>query len=249
MIPFTAAHNVAVRRTNANLTSIGRLTPPITATPGSSPYSVQRLLGVPPMRSVTTITPASLPTSMILSETSWRRAVKSSSAPTHTIRTASCGPITCSHAASNSAARRPCVTITTPITTVVPTSCAAAPGTKPLCQPGHRPMAAHPENPANMPTRPLRQWRAIFTFKAAETSQGFKSMRGRSNSASFAWSGSRSLWATPSRTTKRSGTASVDGIAKMPTPRTSKSPTEPLMARASPDAISTRSSATNRNPM
>ena len=60
-------------RTLASLTSIGRLTPAITSTPGRFINEMARLLGVPPNMSVSSTTPSPVSTSVILAWISARR--------------------------------------------------------------------------------------------------------------------------------------------------------------------------------
>src|SRR5262245_49370767 len=102
-------------RTEASLTSIGRLTPASTSMGACSMIEMARLEGVPPNMSVSTITPSPVSQALALSRISARRFSMSSSAPMHTADTHCCGPTTCSSAAMNSRARLPWVTSTMPI--------------------------------------------------------------------------------------------------------------------------------------
>src|SRR5829696_520322 len=102
-------------RTEASLTSIGRLTPASTSMRACSMIEMARLEGVPPNMSVRTITPSPVSQALALSRISARRFSMSSSAPIQTADTHCCGPTTCSKAAMNSRARLPWVTSTMPI--------------------------------------------------------------------------------------------------------------------------------------
>src|SRR5918993_1000061 len=102
-------------RTEASLTSIGRLTPASTSMRACSMIEMARLDGVPPNMSVRTITPSPVSQALALSRISARRFSMSSSAPIQTANTHCCGPTTCSSAAMNSRARLPWVTSTMPI--------------------------------------------------------------------------------------------------------------------------------------
>jgi hypothetical protein len=102
-------------RTLASLISIGRFSPAITSAWVCSITEMARLDGVPPNMSVSRMTPAPLLTCSQAARMSRRRRSMSSSGPMQMAATARCGPTTCSMAKTNSSARRPCVTITSPI--------------------------------------------------------------------------------------------------------------------------------------
>src|SRR5271170_3870723 len=111
----TASGNGHSSRTLASLTSIGRLMPARTSTLGRLITEIARLEGVPPNMSVRMATPSPVSTRLTASMMSRRRSSTSSSGPMVTASIWPCGPTTCSSAARNSTARRPCVTSTRPI--------------------------------------------------------------------------------------------------------------------------------------
>ena len=102
-------------RALARRISIGRLIPAITSTLPLFISEIARLEGVPPNRSVSTITPAPASTVPIASAISRRRASMSSLGPMQTVATASCRPTTCCIALTNSSASLPWVTRIMPI--------------------------------------------------------------------------------------------------------------------------------------
>src|SRR5579862_924990 len=114
--PSTARSSVSLWRRLASLISIGRLTPAMTSTLPRSITEIARLDGVPPNMSVSSTVPSPLSTLAIEPRISCRRASMSSSGPMQTAAICACAPTTCSKAATNSAASRPCVTRTIPIT-------------------------------------------------------------------------------------------------------------------------------------
>src|SRR6516225_9205935 len=114
----TASASALSPRTLASLISIGRLMPAITSTSRPFMAEMARLEGVPPNMSVSTATPWPLSTSAILSRISRRRSSISSSGAIAIVAICLCGPTTCSSAARNSTASRPCVTRTMPIITL-----------------------------------------------------------------------------------------------------------------------------------
>src|SRR5215218_8025749 len=111
----TASGRERLWRAFANLTSMGRLTPPSTSTLGRLMQEIARSEGVPPNMSVRMATPSPLSTRLTASMMSLRQRAESSSAQTVMASICFCGPITCSSAALNSSARRPWVTSTRPI--------------------------------------------------------------------------------------------------------------------------------------
>src|SRR3954447_25740243 len=113
--PRTVRSRLSVWRRLASLISIGRLTPAMTSTLPRSITEIARLDGVPPNISVSSTAPSPVSTSRIECRMSCRRCSMSSSGPMQTAATWLCGPTTCSSAATNSAASRPCVTKTMPI--------------------------------------------------------------------------------------------------------------------------------------
>ena len=113
----TAAATVIRSRTDARRMSIGRLTPAITSTRPGTISEIARFDGVPPNMSVSTMTPRPASARAIAAAMSARRASMSSSGPIGIASSAVCAPTTCSSAAANSVASRPCVTSTSPIIT------------------------------------------------------------------------------------------------------------------------------------
>src|SRR3984893_18581790 len=111
----TASASGDSSRTLASLTSMGRLMPASTSTLGRFITEIERFEGVPPNMSVRMATPSPLSTRLTASMMSLRHRSESSSAPIVTASICFCGPMTCSSAALNSSARRPCVTSTRPI--------------------------------------------------------------------------------------------------------------------------------------
>src|SRR5262245_15887134 len=111
----TASTRPSVSRTLASLISIGRLTPAMISTRPLSMIEIARLDGVPPNMSVRRITPDPSPTASTAAMMSRRRCSMSSSGPMEIARMLGCRPTTCSVAATNSSANRPCVTRTRPI--------------------------------------------------------------------------------------------------------------------------------------
>src|SRR5579883_3462791 len=113
--PRTASARLSVERRLAILINMGRLMPAITSTLGRSITEIARFEGVPPNMSVSSTTPSPVSTAFTDCRMSWRRCSMSSSGPMQIAAISRCGPTTCSKAAMNSAARRPCVTMTMPI--------------------------------------------------------------------------------------------------------------------------------------
>src|SRR5580700_3557112 len=113
--PSTARSSVAVWRRLASLISIGRLIPAMTSILPRSITEIARFDGVPPNISVSNTAPSPLSTSATQRRISCRRCSISSSGPMQTAAIWACAPTTCSSAATNSAASRPCVTKTIPI--------------------------------------------------------------------------------------------------------------------------------------
>src|SRR4051812_38235202 len=111
----TAARTSIVFLAPSSRISIGRLTPAITSIFSDFISEMARLEGVPPNKSVRMMTPPPSSTRPIASAMSRRRPSMSSSGPMQIASTRSCGPTTCSIAVTNSAARRPWVTSTSPI--------------------------------------------------------------------------------------------------------------------------------------
>src|SRR5690349_10214275 len=111
----TAAWTGITLRAPSRRISIGRFTPAMTSTFSPFIRLIARFDGVPPNRSVRMITPWPRSTLAIALAMSLRRRSISSSGPMQMASIASCGPTTCSIAVTNSAARRPCVTSTSPI--------------------------------------------------------------------------------------------------------------------------------------
>ncbi len=94
---------------------MGRLMPAITSTLPACISEIARFEGVPPNRSVSTITPSPLSTRLIASAISRRRFSMSSLGPIQTPMTSVWRPTTCSIAWMNSSASAPWVTIIRPI--------------------------------------------------------------------------------------------------------------------------------------
>src|SRR5947209_6230226 len=108
--PSTARSSFSFWRRLASLISIGRFTPAMTSILPRSMTEIARLDGVPPNISVSTTAPSPLSTSAMRRRISWRRSSISSSGPMQTAAIWACAPTTCSRAATNSLASRPCVT-------------------------------------------------------------------------------------------------------------------------------------------
>src|SRR5690606_32886039 len=115
----TALASGVLLRTLASRTSIGRFTPAMTSTLASSRIEMERLDGVPPNMSVSSITPSPVSSLRAASRISCRRASTSSSGPIDIVSICCCGPTTCSSAARNSRANSPWVTIKSPIIALV----------------------------------------------------------------------------------------------------------------------------------
>src|SRR6478752_2798559 len=111
----TASSSGHSLRTLASFTSIGMLMPASTSTLGRPMQEIARFEGVPPNMSVRIATPSPVSTRLTASMMSLRHCSTSSSGPMVTASIWVCGPTTCSSAARNSTASRPCVTSTRPI--------------------------------------------------------------------------------------------------------------------------------------
>src|SRR5438552_2337810 len=111
----TAAWTGITLRAPSSRISIGRFTPAMTSIFSLFIKLIARFDGVPPNKSVRMITPWPWSTRPIALAISLRRRSMSSSGPMQIASIASWGPTTCSIAVTNSAARRPWVTSTSPI--------------------------------------------------------------------------------------------------------------------------------------
>ena len=104
---LTASATFIALRAPPRRISIGRLIPAITSIRPGFISEIARFDGVPPNRSVSTITPLPASTTRIALAMSLRRPSISSSGPMQIVAIRSCLPTTCSIATTNSSASRP----------------------------------------------------------------------------------------------------------------------------------------------